>query len=790
MDTAKKLVHLEVVKEMADQEINVLKEILLTDPTRINSAIDIWTKKKQKASPEEQARCDKNIANLYDILEKAIETTLKVYDIESNQVAETTDEVVSTTEKEPTMVHQPPTATEEPETQQEDRSKTALRIVKDNDDLAEKYKDIIKKLSVDDLKKHLITLTQEDANQAAHYILSNGLYHATNPKRWNDKKVNGFLKEVAKAKAKKEGVQKIVSESVNLDEKYKDSIGKYTLAEIGEIIRDYVSNDKAAEALEFATYLLSKKAYKDSEKEDIEWTSEAITTFIDQVVTGMSSETTIEEATIVSDESELQKKYKGLEGKLTLDVISKKIFKLHKDGKSEEALELATYLLTDKKYKGADEDDLEWTNEKIIAYVKKITDGITENSTESEIDTEAPFYDITSSELYTKIHTECNKEGATKESVKQWFLSFAEKNSEKSIQPITSLLKKGNTLDEIWNKQYDLLVDHIFEGIAKNAELEAKRQNEVKEKEAILADFESTYLPEKKKDIESGTIRLRDVIVDLKQKMIDKGITPDGVFTLANTIKDLAYRAAINVKWAKTPEETPSQSETETDSPESVAIIGPKVSVDDKFPEIKAEVENAKYLEDMYFLSKKYTSDEEKNAYILQLIANAFADKKVFETSKAEQPLDWTIEQVQAWLNTEMTTTEAVVDAQTDLNPKTDDSETEEVAEDVVNTDKESNVEQTKESKSEWQKTFCAANNREKFVNAVVDFVKKSKEEGKEIKAIRSECAELIQFAARNDKKSFARSSYKRVQIGELHNAINRIAIAAEIDGFMNEPKH
>ena len=107
-----------------------------------------------------------------------------------------------------------------------------------------------------------------------------------------------------------------------------------------------------------------------------------------------------------------------------------------------------------------------------------------------------------------------------------------------------------------------------------------------------------------------------------------------------------------------------------------------------------------------------------------------------------------------------------VVDAQTDLNPK----------EETVTDDVKSK--------------FCTANNREKFISVLVDYIKELKSQDMDVKAIRSKCVENIQYAARNNKKSFARSSYKNAQVGELHNAINKIAINANIDGFMNEPKH
>lgn len=693
MDTAKNLVHLEVVKDMVDQEVNVLKEILLTDPTRINSAIDIWTKKKQKeSSEEEKARCDKNIANLYNILEKAINTTISVYNIETEKIVE------PTIKKELAIVHQPPVTEtvevieKEKTVSEENRSKTALRVVKDEDDLATKYANIIKSLSIDDLKKHFITLTQEDATEAAHYILSNGLYHATNPKKWEENKINGFLKEVAKAKLKKEKIQNVVNESISLDEKYKDSINKYTLAEIGEKIRNYVSNDKATEALEFATYILSKKAYIDAEKEDIEWTLESITTFIDQVVTGMSSEVVIEDAKVVEEN--------------------------------------------------------------------------------------APFWDITYNEIYSMIDKAALQEGATLESVKNTFVEFMNANTEKSIEKIDDLVKESN-LDTVWNDLFAQTIEYRISVRKEKEDLAKFEKENVEQKETILEDFCKTNIIGKKTELEEQRDFALLTIKDLKKRLVEAGWKNTDLTIARDLVKKLAEKVGVNVKYfiekKKEPEQSPSPSETETNTPEKMVIIGPQVSVDNKFPEIKEEIENAKYLEDVYFLSKKYITDEDKNAYVLQLIANAFADKKVFETANSTEPLDWTIEQVQTWLNSGIETEKPLVDAQTDINPKIEETPVENAVVDP---------------KNEWKKIFCAANKREKFINAVVDFIKKSKDEGKDIKTIRSETVELIQYAARNNKKSFARSSYKNAQEGELHNTINKIAINAEIEGFMNEPKH
>lgn len=688
MNTAKKIMHLEVVKDMADTEINVLKEILLTDPIKIDAAIEVWTKRKQKAADDaERQRCDTNIENLYTILEKAISTTLSIYAIEKK---EETKEIVEPIKEETTMVHEQPIQTEEVE-----QPTTALRVVRDDDELAKKYESIVKKLPVDDLIKHLQSLSVADATEAAHYILGNGLYHATNPKKWDEKKIAGFLKSaVFKKKNKKQVAEETATTVDTLEEKYKDVVNKLTLAEIGEKIKEYVANDKATEALEFATYLLSKKAYINADKEDLEWTYETITTYIDQIVSGMSSETHIEEATVVEDE--------------------------------------------------------------------------------------CPFYDITYSEVYKLIDEKARTEGATIESVKAFFVDFMNTNTEKSIESIDDLIKQSN-IDTVWADLFEQTVAYRIRSLNEKRQAEQFEKEHEELKTSILEKHLEENIIAKKKEYEEGTLKPTDGITEIKKLLIEKGFVNTSLQTAKQYFMDMARRATLNVKWLK-PTPSPLPEATEANASEQVAFVSPNASVDDKFPDIKAKVEAAKYLEDFYFLSKEYVSDEDKNAYVLQLITNAFADKKVYETSSSETPLEWTIEQIQAWLNTEMKTEEPVqtietevtetvaetpvVDAQTDLNPKE-----ETVADD-------------------FQTKFCTANNKEKFISVLVDYIKELKSQDMDVKAIRSKCVENIQYAARNNKKSFARSSYKKAQIGELHNAINKIAINANIDGFMNEPKH
>jgi len=178
MNTAKNLIHLEVVKDMVDQEVNVLKEILLTDPTKINLAIDIWEKRKQLAHPKEQERCRKNIENLYNILEKAIDTTISVYNITNSDV---TTGVTTEKDESTTMVHQPPKKEDALAIiPKEDPSKTNLRVVKDEEKTFDEY---INKFDVNALKSVLMELTEEEASSIAHYILSQGLYKAKNPKK-------------------------------------------------------------------------------------------------------------------------------------------------------------------------------------------------------------------------------------------------------------------------------------------------------------------------------------------------------------------------------------------------------------------------------------------------------------------------------------------------------------------------------------------------------------------------------------------------------------------------------
>lgn len=677
-NTAIKTVSLAVVKEMADQEVNVLKELLLTDPIKINSAIDIWTKRKSKASGEEAERCDKNIRNLYAILEQAIDVTMNIYNISVPEIKETA-----------TMVHERPAQTEakveettnseatEPIINEVDKSSTALRVVRDDDELRNKFQDLIK-LRIEEFITRLKSLPKEDAVEAAHFILGNGLYDATTPKKWNVEKVNGWLKTTVfkEKKQKSEIAREAVSEVETLDEKYKDYVNNITLAQVGEKVRELVTNNKTFEALEFASYILSQKIYTDANKEDVEWTPETIQVYIDQVTSGLSSSTDIQDAQVVE---------------------------------------------------------------------------------------ESPFWDIMYKDVYEMINKASMEEGATIESLKAKFIAFLSENVEKSIEKIDDLIKESNA-ETVWEDLFATTMSYRLNEIARKKTLEEFEQNHAEMKKQAADEFLETYIKGNKEKFEKGELMPSTGTLELKKILHEKGFILTTITDAKELFKDLARRAALNVRWLKK-EELPLPEATETKASEPVAIIGPQVSVDNNFPEIKEEVEKAKYLEDMYFISKKYT-DTDKKAVALQLITNAFLDKKVFEKSDSEQPLDWTLEQVEKWLQTEMKTEEnlpkdgPLVDAETDISKSTEDE-------------------------SSNENPFLKIKDKAGFIAAVVDVITTFKAENMDVKLIRSNVAKMIIDAKRN-KKSFARSNYKNVKEGELFQAINKIAINANIEGFMN----
>jgi len=393
---------------------------------------------------------------------------------------------------------------------------------------------------------------------------------------------------------------------------------------------------------------------------------------------------------------------------------------------------------------------------------------------------EVPWYDITYRDVYLFVESEVKKDNATVESVKDAFIKFMSDNTEKTIERLDDYIKESN-IDKAWDKYFANTVDYHLR-VKNKSEAQAKFEADNKElKNTLISDFYKDNILKKSEELSKGSVKPGSVVVELKKVLNEKGFNSITLQSAKAIFDNLIKEAKIKLPRTKTldiaagepfqGESGTTKQTTSESNKESVVIVGPNVPVDDKFPEIKTEVENAKYLEDIYFLSRKYIGNEEQNAYVLQLIANAFADNKVYETANSKEPLRWTIEQVQAWLNTEPKLDENdKVDAETELHPV-------ETTEEAV------------DSNAEWQKVFCAASNKEKFINAVVDFIKDSIEKGKEIKTIRNECANLIQYSARRDKKSFARSSYKRAQVGELYNAINKIAFAADIKGFVNEPK-
>lgn len=690
---ALKITHLESVKEMSNQEINVLREILLTDPIKINSAIDIWTKRKQKATGEEAERCEKNIQNLYLILEEVVNTTMKIYNISKpeepskEEVKDETEQIESQPEQ-ITMVHQPPVEEAKVETEvveDSDKSTTALRVVRDDDELREKYKDIIKKYRMDAFVEYLKTLTKETAIEVAHFILGNGLYEASNPKKWDDKKINGWLNTTVfkEKKQKSEKVEEPAKEPETLEDKYKDYVNNLTLSQVGERIQQLVAEDKGMEAVEFATYILINKLYVKSDQEPMDWTNETVAVYIEQVTNGMSSEVVIPEAE------------------------------------------------------------------------------------------EVPFWDITYNEVYSKIQEASTKEDATIDSLKALFMDILNENTGKSIERIDDLIKESNA-EQVWNDLFNSTFTYRLNEVKAKKQQEQFEKDHAQMKEEVLEEFAKTYIAPNKEKFENGELKpAADGVIPLKKHLVEKGFTLTTLQTAKDHFMDLARRAAVNVKWLGKPiektEPIPLPETTETQAPEPVAIIGPEVAVNNNYPEIKEEVEKARYLEDMYFISRKYT-DADKKATALQLITNAFTEKKVYEKSDSEQPLDWTLEQIDSWLQTEMQvepkTDQPLVDAETDIS-----KEPEEVIEEPK-TDKTANP-------------FFKAKKKDQFIAAVVDSAIYLKSENKDIKEIRSTIAHMI-MDARKEKHSFARSAYKGANEGELYQAINKICINANVDGFMN----
>jgi len=708
-NTAKKLISQEVVKDMTEQNLNILKEILLTDPIKINSAIDMWTKRKSKASSPEQARCERNIKNLYAILEEVVNTTMKVYNIDSEKETtietkvETTD--VVTTEEETTMVHQPPVVQEVAEQTETHESK--LRVVRDVEDPREKYKDLIKTKTIEELISHFRTLPKEEATEAATFILGKGLYKAKKNKPWPTDRIANWLVSTVFKEVQQQAEETAISsnDEQDLEEKYKEIANTLTLAEIGEKIRDLVKNDKFHDALEMATYILSKGLYIDAQKESLNWNTETITVFFEQSTAGLSSETAIPDAEEVKDD--------------------------------------------------------------------------------------APFYDITYAEMYKHIDEASKEEGATMESLKAIYMDYLNTNTEKSIEKVDDLIKESNA-DQVWESLFAQTIQYRINEAKRKAELAKFEAEHVEEKNQILEEFMESDIKANKEQLETEKEFALNTIKDLKKILIDKGWTDTTLPNARDMVKELARRAAVNVKYFvrkdNTTEPTPLPETTETNTPDNVAIIGPEVSVNNKYPEIEDEVGKAKYLEDVHSIIIKYTEPDKVTA-VLQLVTNAFLNKQIFEKSNDTEALNWTIEQVEDWFGklnqtpivvkeeqTEDAVEEPVVDAETDISKPAEEATAAAEATEEVSEPKTDNP-------------FYKIKDKEGFLNAVADNIKKLQGEGVDVKTIRSTMANLIIDARQHVKKSFARNAYKKATPGELFNMINKVAIANNIEGFMNEHK-
>lgn len=297
-----KLKSMSLVKDLeTEEEFDVLRDFLLTDPKNVTHSIAFWKQELISADAVEKAEIEDIIKMLKNTLKLQARITARVYSISTDEeTKETVVETVASQNVDKPIVNP---------------ADVKLHIVKDKEIVVEtdekrilrvKYEKLIKNINFEALKlkvTELLTNTEtvDEAKEMATFFLSEGLYQGKKVKKWDQEAINKFIENCAnpsKPKENKEkadiGTGKEKSEPVqttteapaadeDLYKKYACYLGdnKSTLSGIKAEVKFLMNEGDIEKAMEVAAFLLGAGEYVDSKPE--KWSEQQIIEFITSI---------------------------------------------------------------------------------------------------------------------------------------------------------------------------------------------------------------------------------------------------------------------------------------------------------------------------------------------------------------------------------------------------------------------------------------------------------------------------------------------------------------------------
>ena len=599
-----KLKGMELVKNLeTEEEFDVLRDFLLTDPKNVTHCINFWKGElPNNTNAEEVAEIEGIIKMLKNTLKLQARVTARIYStteesevVEATEVKEVKSEKPVETKTEVKEVKEEKKETKPVETAEH---KSTLRVVRDeevvetdvNRILRVKYEKLIKNINIEALKLMVTNYmanpaTINDAKEVATFILGEGLYQGKKAKKWDQKQIDKFLESCV-------------------------------------------------------TILPT------TEKVETSDTTEAVHT--------------AEEAPAADED--LYAKYACYLGDngVTLSGIKTEVKFLINEGKVEEAIEIAAFLLGSGEY--VDSKPEKWTELQIEEFITAIKNELKEKPMD----------------LNPEGSTSASAEALKDESVNKDVLPEYETRIDKFYSELEDKILTDN-LDEAAIKQY--VFDTIKSRKVQNLEAFHNAESTTEELESMYVTFFVSFVATKFEernlkglDVKEEIVRLVKAAIDAKEKGLAKVISEVGKLYRKRG-ENVNIKEVRELVYAATEESFPEyyaelsksmdikRTETKSVEPkveEKVTIVQDTVDFPVKYPEIWENVKDAKCLDDVYTMAREL---EKTQSFLIvsEMIIHLISSGKINDSDG--KPVNWDISAIELWINAQFTNAETVAEA-------------------------------------------------------------------------------------------------------------------------------
>lgn len=755
-NAAIKLNGMSVVRDLeTEEEVNVIRDFVLTDSDKTISLIKYLKDSTSNKSGEELAKTNAKIAKLEGLLEAQIDLTCRIYsiDTESEESQVETKTVKETVKKEvnqeakAAIVDKPATETKKEETPATDKKVEGI---------IGKNAETVKAAEASPLR--VVAVDGKDVKDA-----DTG---------------SGNIKD--------------------LKTKYKDLIKKISVEELTSKVKALFAEEKDVEAVEMATFILSGGHY--SGKKAKQWSKEKINNFLNQC------------KPVVAADEDLSVTYAAYLGdnKMSIGGLTAEVKYLLHSGEVERAYGVATYILTNAEYVAGDgKEPAKYSAAEVEEFLRLVRDDLKNNpinlnpegsksvdpkaaEAADKAAEKAKLYDLTSDAFFKEIRNVI-LEGRTEDEVKKFIFDTIKEKNVESFELFHKTEKTDAELNEMYvNDSVKSYVDACFieYKAIKDAEqeLEYYRSLDITIEADKFLD-EAIANPENKSLLEPIK-QLRDLYVKRNEKV---GLKECKKFIEARCEERFPERYKEIMEHVKASAEKMVDKATEKKEPETT--VKP---FNEEHPELYEVVKDAKNLDDVFTMAKEMEKKQDFQV-VRKMITFIISSGKIKD--KDGNLCNWTPEQISLWITNmfqDKTNVLGPTEKAASENTDTPKEVAAEVKESQAGTQPAQTVEKAgsdsatpaqspsvdnnipeglvvPEEDSEFVGLY--AKNKDGFFGGIQNAVKKMLSEGKPDKTIVQDISDKIKALAQNMelKACFVRH-YKSQSISDLYKFVAKVA--------------